>query len=150
MPKHGISPMDFDVENTMQTISETISSYFKDQKGIVAVYLFGSYAVDKVRPFSDIDIGIVAEYHSINIVMKNTDRYFLDLSRMLRKDIHISILNTVSENLLFQVFKKGQCLSVNNRKALSLFRMKEYTKIADFSYHKKLMQQGFIKNMMEA
>ena len=133
----------------MKTISETISNYFKDQKDIVAVYLFGSYAVEKVRPFSDIDIGIVAEYHSINIVMENTDRYYLDLSRMLRKDIHISILNTVSENLLFQVFKKGQCLSVNNRKALSLFRMKEYTKIADFSYHKKMMQHGFLNSMVE-
>ena len=130
-------------------ITETISSYFKDQNKVVAVYLFGSHAANKDRYFSDIDIGIVAEYHSVKIVRKNADRYLLDISRMLRKDIHITILNTVSENLLFQVFKNGQCLVVNNRKALSLFKMRAYTKIADFSYHKEMMQQGFIDNMME-
>jgi predicted nucleotidyltransferase len=133
----------------MKIISETISSYFNDQKEIVAVFLFGSYAANKERSFSDIDIGIVIDHSSENSVRKNTGRYLLDLSRMLRKDIHITILNNVSENLLHQVLKKGQCLIVNNRKELSIFKMNAYTKIADFSYHKKMMQQGFIKNMME-
>jgi len=73
----------------------------------------------------------------------------LDLSRMLRKDIHITKLNNASENLLLQVLKKGQCLVVNNKKELSIFKMNAYTKIADFSYHKKMMQQGFLNSMME-
>ena len=133
----------------MKKVSKTISNYFKDQKEIVAVFLFGSYAVNNERSFSDIDIGIVVEHASENIVRKNTDRYLLDLSRILRKDIHITILNNASENLLLQVFKKGQCLVVNNRKELSIFKMNGYTKIADFSYHKKMMQQGFLNSMME-
>ncbi len=133
----------------MKKVSKTISNYFKDQKEIVAVFLFGSYAVNKERSFSDIDIGIVVEHASENIVRKNTDRYLLDLSRILRKDIHITILNNASENLLLQVFKKGQCLVVNNRKELSIFKMNGYMKIADFSYHKKMMQQGFLNSMME-
>jgi len=133
----------------MKKVSKTISNYFKDQKEIVAVFLFGSYAVNKERSFSDIDIGIVVEHASENIVRKNTDRYLLDLSRILRKDIHITILNNASENLLLQVFKKGKCLVVNNRKELSIFKMNGYMKIADFSYHKKMMQQGFLNSMME-
>jgi predicted nucleotidyltransferase len=134
---------------SLDKINETISSYFKDKKEIVAIYLFGSHAANKERYFSDIDIAIVAEYYSINVVKKNVDGYLLGLSKILRKDIHITILNTASENLLFQVFKKGECLVVNNRKALSSFKMKAYTKIADFSYHKEMMQQGFLNRMME-
>lgn len=134
----------------MKTISDKISSYFKDQKEIVAVYLYGSCAVNKERPFSDVDIGIVVNYPALNTVKKNIDRYISDLSRMIRKDIHLVLLNLAGENLLYQVFEKGQCLVVNNQSELSLFKMKEFTKIADFSYHKKKMQQGFINNMMKA
>ena len=134
----------------MKTISEKISNYFKDQKEIVAVYLYGSCANNKERPFSDVDIGIVVNYPAVNTVKKKIDRYISDLSRMIRKDIHLVLLNLASENLLLQVFEKGQCLVVNNQSALSLFKMKEFTKIADFSYHKKMMQQGFINNMMKA
>ena len=134
----------------MKKVSETISNYFKDQKGIAAVFLFGSYAVDKERHFSDIDIGIVVAHASESSVRENMDRYLLDLSRILRKDIHITMLNNASENLLLQVLKKGQCLVVNNKKEFSIFKMNGYAKIAGFNYHKKMMQQGFLNSMMEA
>ena len=133
----------------MKKVSKTISNYFKNQKEIVAVFLFGSHAVNKERSFSDVDIGLVVDHAFENDVRKNSGKYLLDLSRMLRKDIHVTILNNVSENLLFQVLKKGQCLVVNNSKELSIFKMNAYTKIADFSYHKKMMQQGFLNSMME-
>ncbi len=133
----------------MNQITKTISTYFNGQKEITAVFLFGSYAVNKERSFSDIDIGIVADHTLVDIVRKNINGYILDLSRILRKDIHITILNTTSENLLFQVFKNGLCLVVNNRKELSVFKMNGYTKIADFNYHKRMLQQGFLNKIME-
>ncbi len=134
----------------MEKIDETISDYFKDEKGIIAVLLFGSQAVNAARPFSDIDIAIVADHASIDVVKKNIDQYALNLSRVLRKDIHIVMLNFATESLSAQVLKKGRCLIVQNRREFSVFKMNMLTKIADFSYHKKQMQAGFIKHLMEA
>ena len=47
----------------------------KDHKEIVAVYLFGSYAEKKDRPFSDIDIGIIAEFAFIDGVKHKMDKF---------------------------------------------------------------------------
>ncbi len=133
----------------MKTIKESISTYFKDQDGIVAVFIFGSHTTGTARPFSDIDIGIVAENAVIDRIKNRFRQCMIDLSRILRKDVHLVILNLATENLLSQVFNKGQCLIVNDRKKLSEFKMNAYVKIADFGYHKKQMQAGFIEQLME-
>ena len=60
---------------------EKIQSYFSDEKDVVAVYLFGSYAQGKARRTSDVDI-------DIGIFEKKQIRYLKELGRLLRKDIH--------------------------------------------------------------
>ena len=129
----------------MTTIKSDIANYFKNLDGIAAVYLFGSYAAKSTRPFSDIDIGIIAEHADIDRIKKMLGRYIIDLSKMSRKDIHPIMLNLAPESLLSQVFAKGQCLVVNNRRTLSEFKMNAFVKIADFSYYKEKMQKGFIQ-----
>ena len=128
----------------MNAINTQIVNYFKKQDGIVAVYLFGSHAAGSPRPFSDVDIGIIAEHADIYGIKKKFKNYIVDLGRILRMDIHPVILNLASERLLSQIFAKGQCLVVNDRKALSEFRMNAFVKIAEFDFHKKRMQEGFV------
>jgi predicted nucleotidyltransferase len=134
----------------MNTIEDEIARYFKNQDGIVAVYLFGSHAAKSARTFSDIDIGIIAEHADIDRVRNQFGRCVIDLGRILRKDIHPVMLNLAPESLLQQVFAKGQCLVMNNRRALSKFRMHSLVRIADFGYYKEKMQKGFLQRLMEA
>ncbi len=129
----------------MTTINTQIANYFKNQDGIVAVYLFGSHAAGSPRPFSDVDIGIIAEHTDMYEIKIEFKKYIVDLGRILRMDIHPVMLNLASESLLSQVFAKGQCLVVNNRGAYSEFRMNRFARIAEFGYHKSKMQAGFIE-----
>ena len=99
---------------------------------------------------SDIDIGIVAEHMSVENVKRKFKEYSLYLSRATRKDIHLVMLNQAQESLLAQVLSKGRCLTVNSRKHLAKFKMYAIVKIADFSYHKTMMQQGFAARLREA
>ena len=129
----------------MNIIKTEIANYFKNQDGIVAVYLFGSHAAKSTRPFSDIDIGIITEHADVHKIKSKFGRYIVDLGRISRKDIHPVMLNLAPERLLAQVFEKGQCLVVNNRRALSVFRMNGLVRIADFGYYKDKMQAGFVE-----
>jgi predicted nucleotidyltransferase len=131
-------------------IEKTITNYFKDQKEIIAVYLFGSYAVNQQRVMSDIDIGLIVENDVVETIKKRQSSYLADLSRILRKDIHLVILNISSEELLAQVFKKGKCLLINKPKELSVYKMRMFSKIADFNHYKRMMQVGFVNKVMEA
>ena len=134
----------------MNTIHEKIAHYFINQDGIVAVYLFGSHAAKSQRHFSDIDIGIIAEHADVYGIKNSFKKYVVELGRISRKDIHPVMLNLANESVLSQVFEKGQCLVVNNRRALSEFRMNRFTRIAEFSYYKFMMQNGFVQRVVEA
>jgi len=130
-------------------MQEEIAKYFRTKKEVIAVYLFGSHAEARVRPFSDIDIGILLDRRYQSSADKKRMAYMTELSRILRKDIHPVILNSASEELLKQIFSKGKCILVNNPKELAYYKMVMFAKIADFAHYRKQMQSGLIKKIME-
>jgi len=135
----------------MNTISKHIADYFIGNADVIAVYLYGSYAAGKHTSTSDIDLGIVLDLEKIELdqFSARRDRFLLDLSRILRKEIHLVLLNTAGEGLLSQVFKKGNCVFVGNKRKLTLFKAKMLLKIVDFNYVKNIMQSGFIRNILD-
>ena len=126
-----------------------IKNYFENEKDIVAVYLFGSYASGKVRSWSDIDLAILFDSRNRAAINRRLDKYLIDLSRVLRKDTHLTAMDFAGEGLLKQIFKKGKCIIVNDTKILAYFKMIAYSKIAGFYYHRRKMQSGFIGKVME-
>ncbi|MFH1146286.1 MAG: nucleotidyltransferase domain-containing protein [Pseudomonadota bacterium] len=133
----------------MDNLQGNIKQCFEDKKGIVAVYLFGSYAQGRQRPSSDLDIGIVADRDRQSLIEKSVAQYIVELGRLLRKDIHPVVLNTAGEKLLRQVFSSGICVLVKNQKKLALFRMITLARVVDFAYYKQRMQSGLVKSIMK-
>jgi len=72
----------------------------------------------------------------------------VELSRIIKKDIHLIILNSASEELMRQIFLKGKCILVNDKKRLAIFEMVALSKIAEFAYYRNQMQKGLIKKVM--
>jgi hypothetical protein len=48
--------------------------------------------------------------------------YIVELGRVMRKDIDPVILNSASEEVLRQIFLKGNCILVNDSKKLARYR----------------------------
>ena len=130
-------------------LSDTISSYFANKDEVIAVYLFGSYAKGTKSHLSDIDIGILFDKRDLDFINSKRNDYIVELSRLLRKDIHPVILNSAGEELMKQIFSKGQCILINDSKKLSRFKMIMYSKISDFAYYRNQMKNGFIRKVME-
>lgn len=133
----------------MNKLEEKIKSYFENKKEVIAVYLFGSYAVGKEQPFSDVDVGILFDEMDKDLSFKRRSEYLIDLGRLLRKDIHPVILNSASEELLRQIFSKGKCILINDEKKLAVHKMVMFVKIAEFAYYRSKMQSGLIRKVME-
>ena len=131
------------------TIYEKINNFFRDKPEVIAVYLFGSYAEDRARNFSDVDIGILIDGTSEEFLIEKRNTYMTKLGRILRKDIHPVILNLAGEELLRQIFLKGKCVLVNDAEKLACFKMVAYMKMAEFNHYRNQMQRGFIKKVME-
>ena len=128
---------------------DKIIHYFKKKKEIIAIYLFGSCAKGKKFHSNDIDIGILLDKTNQEDINEQKKECFIQLGRILRKDIHPVILNSASEELMRQIFLKGKCLLVNDSMELARFKMFMISKIAEFGDYRNQMQTGFIKKVME-
>ena len=131
------------------SIQENITTFFEDEKDIVAVYLFGSYAGGHERAVSDVDLAILFDGLDREAANRRLDTYLVELSRILRKDMHLTVMNFAGEVLLKQIFKKGKCLIVSDPKKLAYFTMTAYSKISDFQYYHRQMKAGLVRRIME-
>ncbi|MBU1696413.1 MAG: nucleotidyltransferase domain-containing protein [Proteobacteria bacterium] len=131
-------------------IENTIKQYFKDRKEIAAIYLFGSYASGKERHMSDVDIGVLLNHKHSKSSEILKEEYMIQLGRLLRKDIHPVIMNTVGEVLLKQIFGKGKLVLVKNIKFHKEFKMVTLSKIVDFSFYLEKMYSSLTKRILEA
>ena len=130
-------------------IPAKLESYFRSENHVVAIYLFGSAAEGKARPSSDIDIGVLFDRANADIKDRLFKRYLTELPQLLRKDVHLVVLNRAGEELMRQVYAKGKLLVVNKPKKLAEFNMIMVSRIVDFSYHRKAIQKGLTKSVLE-
>ena len=135
--------------NPLNPLIKKIKNYFKTQKDVVAVYIFGSYAVGQERTFSDIDIAVLIDPEKTSKQKQLHSEYLAKLSRITRLDVDLINMNTASEVLLKQIYIKGQCILIQDINKLSVFKMISYSRIADFGYHHAKMQRGVIKSIRE-
>jgi len=126
-----------------------LKAYFEDKSEVIAVYLFGSRAMDKNGFSSDVDIGILIDINDRATETEKRNQYLTELAHILKKEIHPVILNSAAEELMRQIFLKGKCILKKNPEKLSLFKMTMYARIADFGYYRDQMQSGLIQNIME-
>ncbi len=126
-----------------------IADYFKDKSDVVAVYLFGSYARGKEKPFSDIDIGITFKPLKRDQYPERVDGYLPDLTRILRRDVHLVVMNTAAEELLKQVFLKGKCLLVRDARLFARLKTVMFSRIAEFGFYRPMMQKGMVEKIMK-
>ncbi len=131
-------------------MEEEISRIFDKHPEVVAVYLFGSFAKGLEKEKSDVDIAILLDPQRKADEFSLKRALIIELSRELRKDIHLVVMNRAGELLSAQIFKYGKCLFDRAPTLLSFFRMVQYSKIADFAFLRRNMEKGFTRKIMRA
>ena len=94
-------------------------------------------------------MGILFDSAVLPFAIMRREQYMVELSRLLRKDVHPVILNSAGEGLMKQIFSRGKCIALNNPEKYSLFRTTMFSRIVEFSYLKRQMQAGLTRKLME-
>ncbi|HQN20670.1 MAG TPA: nucleotidyltransferase domain-containing protein [Syntrophobacteraceae bacterium] len=131
----------------LPSIEDDLRTYFSNNKEVVAAFVFGSYARGRQRHGSDVDVGVLLTVPAAQNPGELRNQYTVELGRILKKDVHILILNTAGEELLRQVFSKGKCVQVNDARAYDLFRITAYSRIADFEPYRRMLRHGFVSRL---
>ncbi len=104
-----------------------IASELSSINGVDAVYLFGSHATGKQKPYSDIDICVVTD----SPITQDERSEILATSS---KKIDIHILSDLPLYIQFRVFRDGRLLLVNSQQALLRARVEVVKRYLDFQH----------------
>lgn len=135
----------------MQEIEKKVSQCFEKTPGIIAVYIFGSFAKEKINQFSDIDIAVLladelkeSSYTDLRL------KFMTDLSSVLKKETDVVILNQAPPFLKYQVFKYGKVIFEQDVRKSRSFKAKSILEYFDFKPIKDFIEGAKIKRLKEA
>ena len=128
-------------------LNKILTDFFKLQPEIVAAYLYGSYAKGTSRPQSDIDLAILLDNKTTKESENIRGEMHLEVSRLLRKDPHLVVLNLSALELVRQVLSSGTLLCVNDQKVHEEFKYKAILYIAEFGYYRRNFQHAVIRQV---
>ncbi|KKQ35721.1 MAG: polymerase beta domain protein region protein [Candidatus Woesebacteria bacterium GW2011_GWA1_37_7] len=99
-----------------------IKGYFKKNKSVIALYLYGSYAKKTAKPNSDIDLGIIFDSDYRNKLNGfDSFGYQANVSKDLGIDVELQDLRSCTLSFAHRVLVEGQLIVANNEKERILF-----------------------------
>ncbi len=134
----------------MDVLKQTLINYFKDKKGIRALYLYGSFVSGKFNVNSDADIALLTI--PFNDRMKSIAErvhYQTEISKLLKRNVDLVFLQEVGEILAFQIIKRGEVILENDKDAHRSFMAFLVIKCLDFQFLENRMQRGMIASMRQ-
>ncbi len=90
-----------------ETVSLQIQKFVPSHNSIIAVYLFGSVATEKMRPSSDIDIAVMSTCRIDGFKKAEMET---ELSNLLHRDVDIVVFHQAEALLQHQILKYGKLL----------------------------------------
>jgi predicted nucleotidyltransferase len=131
----------------MSQIKEALASYFMGKSEVVAAYLYGSYAQGTHHSKSDVDIAILLN-NSVNSEAEIIrSRIHREVSRFLKRDPHVVLLDLTFLELVRRVLSTGALLCVNDDKMHNTFKYRAILGVAEFGYYRSDFQNAVVKQI---
>lgn len=129
---------------------EKIVKYLKDNKEILAAYIYGSFAKKRPTNLSDIDIAILSVFKK-DPVAKFEERMqsAAQLSKICGREVDLVLLEDCGDLLRYEIIKTGKLIYEADREKHRDFVARAIINYLDFSYLEKIMQSGMIKAIRE-
>lgn len=118
----------------MATILEEIRRYLQKNDTVVFGYLFGSYADNSYTASSDVDVAL----YLIDLSVDNRLQIIYDLSKLLKKDIDLVVLNEVKNIYLLENILNNSVVVKDNEKRID-FELKKQHEILDYKEFKRMI-----------
>jgi uncharacterized protein len=129
-------------------LKEKIIEYFRDKKGVIAVYLYGSIVTGKTAMVSDVDIALLTtSYKDLVESQRARVRYQTEISGLIRRNVDLVFLQEAGELLSFQILSRGQVIVETDKEIHRSFRAFRLIKCLDFQFLEDRMKRGMIAAM---
>jgi len=106
-----------------------LKNYLEKEEDIVLAFLFGSYAKNKEREISDVDIGI---YTARKWDLKKFHKVWDKLEEILGKNVDLIIMNEARETIVWEALR-GIPLKIKDKKFYYEYMLKVSREAEDFA-----------------
>lgn len=120
---------------------EDLTSCFRVTRGLIAVYLYGSYGTPHQTPLSDVDLGLVFRLDSVPAFREEIEIVGRIAETARDDDVTATILNRAAAPFQFRVLSTGRLIYCADRLALADFVEQVINDYGDFV----IDYEGFIK-----
>jgi len=100
---------------------ELLKGYFSKKPDISMAFVFGSYAKGQEISESDFDVAVYFRPENKGIEWegdknyKNEDKIWLDIEKIVKRNVDLIVLNRAPSNLAFEVLRTGISIIIKNR-----------------------------------
>lgn len=130
-----------------KTLIKQINKFLKDDKFILFAYLFGSRAGEDYNSKSDVDVAVYLDEKEDNTLFKKRIELISGLSKILKKDVDIIILNKASLFLKYVILREGRLIYDKAPSKRIDFELKSTNEYFDFKPYLDMYHQRTLINL---
>lgn len=116
-----------------EDLTRNLEIFFEGQKDVLFCYLFGSLAYRNFTSKSDIDVAVYLDRNRCKDLFKKRLNLITALSKLLRKEVDVIILNDISSVFFeYVILKEGELIFERDENERIEFEMKVLNQYFDF------------------
>lgn len=131
-------------KDNLKTMIAILEKFFQKRKGILFCYVFGSFAYNNFNSKSDVDIAVYLDKKKKIDFFEKRLELISEISRVLKKEADILILNTAPLFLKYVAIKEGKLIFSKNEEKRIDFELKTTNEYFDFKPVLEMYNQRII------
>ncbi|MBT9141014.1 MAG: hypothetical protein DDT30_01600 [Dehalococcoidia bacterium] len=131
----------------INAVTEKLTSYFKDNKNVLLVILFGSFATLDETPLSDIDIAVLLD---VKIPLMDELKLSAELSMILKRDdVDLVLLRNAPVNIAHKALSTGRIIYKGDYFKVADFIEDTLNAYRDYGYRLRKIDNEFDERLQE-
>ena len=143
MSSHPVNPS---ILSNLKLV-KSLKTFFKRRQEILLAFLFGSSTRDRLRPSSDVDIGVLFKTIPEMDALKDLTG---ELSSILKREVDLVVLNHASPVLKMQILKNGILIYSSSKKYFHQFFADTVNQYDDLKRIRKNCEENILKGRIYA
>lgn len=133
------------MDKSKKFIREALQKFFRQQKEVVFCYLFGSHATGHAIAKSDVDVAVYLDPLQKQDQFEKRLELIAELSKFLKKEVDVIVLNTAPPFLKHVVLKEGVLLFDRDTSSRIDFELKAANEYFDYKPTLELYNQRLLR-----
>lgn len=134
---------------TTENPVEVLKEFFSKEEKVSFCYLFGSFACQNFNSKSDVDVAVFLDEEKNEDFFKTRLELIVSLSKLLKREADVIILNTTNSVLFkYVILREGKLIFASDVEKIVDFEMKVLRDYYDFLPFSKAYNKAYIERCL--